>query len=219
MANEQESFKDKLIKLSSPDYHESIGILPKWRIGDQVSNGINEIYPYYDADQCEEIFDNVLGIDGWGCEYREVAGILFCAISIFTESNGMVEKSDGGGARASRKKSISDTDKQTFEAKTAATGAFVRAAARWGVGRHLNILPKIRLAQSNGVCKTPKGELLKDPEELAAWCNQTSPAIKHLIAAYQLCRASFDANQEAVDKLTDLRKFIEAGFGEKGGAK
>ncbi|MDP3442636.1 MAG: hypothetical protein Q8T08_07200, partial [Ignavibacteria bacterium] len=89
----------ELINLASPDFHESIGVLPKWRVGDSSGDGKNEIYPYYDADQCETVLDEVCGIGGWGCEYREVAGILFCSISIMTES-GMIEKSDAGGARA-----------------------------------------------------------------------------------------------------------------------
>lgn len=196
-----------LLKLSSPDYHESIGVLPKWRIGDK--NGpVNEIYPYYDADQCETILDDVCGVDGWGCEYREVAGILFCSIQIMFES-GMIEKADAGGSRESRKQSMGEVDKQTFQAKTAASSAFVRACSKWGIGRHLDILPKMQLKVESGVAITPKSERLPNPETLAAWCNKVSPAISHLVAVYSLQRTKFDANERAMETLKELRLFVE----------
>lgn len=209
-----EDFNEKGIKLSSPDYHESIGVFPKWRIGDSAGGGLNEIYPFYDSDQCEEILDNVFGFSKWSCEYREVNGKMFCSILIDCP-DGVKERMDAGGARKSRKKNLSEVEVQTFEAKTAATDAFVRAAARWGIGRHLSLLPKIRLKVQNGICFTPKGEQLKTPEELSAWCNQSSPAILHLIAAYNLCKDSLSSNEEMMQKLTDLRKFIESLRNEK----
>lgn len=211
--------KDDLIKLTSSDYHESIGIFPKWRIGDKSGN-MNEIYPYYDSDQCEAILDDVCGIDGWGCEYREVAGILFCAIQIHTE-NGVIEKSDAGGARASRKKSIGETDKATFEAKTAASGAFVRAASRIGIGRHLKDLPKIVLTVQNNIAITPDGTRLSTPEKLSSYCNKMSPAILHLAWAYNMAKSTFEGNDRAKKLFSDIREIIETGGRSKleGGAK
>lgn len=170
---------------------------------------MNEIYPYYDADQCEEILDDVCGVSGWGCEYREVSGILFCSIQIMTES-GMIEKSDAGGARSTRKK-IEGSDKETFEAKTAASSAFVRAAAKWGIGRHLVILPKIQLKQENGVCITPQGQRLSTPKQLSDWCNSANPATAHLVAVYKLQESKFNANERAMQTLKELREFIEKG--------
>lgn len=202
-------FKNKLLKLSSSDYHESIGVLPKWRIGDSAGQGMNEIYPYYDADQCETILDDVLGADGWGCEYREVAGILFCSIMVFGGESGPIEKADAGGARDTRKKSMSENDKATFEAKTAASSAFVRAAAKWGIGRHLDQLPKMQLKVESGVCISPKGERLPNPETLTAWCNNISPAISHLGAIYRLQRIKFDSNERAKQLLSELRTIVE----------
>ena len=199
--------KDDLLKLSSPDYHESIGIFPKWRIGDKSGN-MNEIYPYYDSDQCEEILDNVCGIDGWGCEYREVAGILFCTIQIQTD-NGIVEKADAGGARASRKKTIEEVDKATFEAKTAASGAFVRACSRIGIGRHLNDLPKVRLTVQDYIAIAPDGTRLQTPEELSAYCNKMSPALLHLVSAYNMCKSTFEGNERAKQMFAELRAIIE----------
>lgn len=201
--------KTDLIKLASPDFHESIGVLPKWRVGDSAGDGKNEIYPYYDSDQCETILDEVCGVDGWGCEYREVAGILFCSISIMTET-GMIEKSDAGGARASRKKSIETVDKETFEAKTAASSAFVRASAKWGIGRHLEILPKIQLKADSSGFNIPTGERFPIAK-LSEWCNQASPAVKHLGALFLLQRSKFEANERAMQVLTELRTFVEKG--------
>jgi len=201
--------KKQLLNLASPDFHESIGILPKWRVGDSSGDGKNEIYPYYDADQCESIFDEVCGIDAWGCEYREVAGILFCSISVLTDS-GMIEKSDAGGARASRKTSIQQVDKETFEAKTAASSAFVRAAAKWGVGRHLEILPKIQLKADSSGFNTPDGTRLPIAK-LSEWCNQTSPSVKHLAAVYKLNEAGFKENERSMQLLKELREFCEKG--------
>jgi len=199
--------KEELLKLSSPDFHESIGIFPKWRVGDK-SGQLNEIYPYYDADQCEQILDTVCGMDGWGCEYREVAGILFCTIQIHTD-NGILEKSDAGGARESRKRNIGDSDKATFEAKTAATSAFVRACSRLGIGRHLNDLPKVRLKVDGYVAIGSKGERLTTPEDLSAYCNKISPALLHLISAYNMCKSTFDGNERAQKMFSDLREIIE----------
>lgn len=201
--------KIELLNLGSPDFHESIGIYPKWRVGDSSGDGKNEIYPYYDADQCETILDEVCGIGGWGCEFREVAGILFCSISVMTES-GMIEKSDAGGARGSRKKSIDQVDKETFEAKTAASSAFVRAAAKWGIGRHLEILPKIQLKADSSGFNTPTGERFPIAK-LSEWCNQTSPAIKHMVAVFQLQRSKFESNERAMQLLKELRAFVEGG--------
>jgi len=201
--------KTDLIKLGSPDFHESIGVLPKWRVGDSSGDGKNEIYPYYDADQCETILDEVCGIGGWGCEYREVAGILFCSISILTES-GMIEKSDAGGARASRKKSIETVDKETFEAKTAASSAFVRTASKWGIGRHFAVLPKMQLKADGSGFNAPDGTRYPIAK-LSEFCNGASPAVKHLVALFMLQRSKFEANERAMQVLAELRQFVEKG--------
>src|SRR5690554_8045400 len=76
---------EQLGRLSDPYYHKEIGVETKWRIGDGAGPGKNAIFPYYTADQCREILDNVCGITGWGNEYREVAGYLFAVISIIVE--------------------------------------------------------------------------------------------------------------------------------------
>lgn len=200
--------KEDLFKLSDPNFHESIGIMPKWRVGDSSGNQSNEIYPYYDSDQAEQILDTVAGVEGWGCEYREVAKMLFCSISINVDGE-LVEKSDAGGARASRKKDITEVDKATFEAKAAASGAFVRSAAKWGIGRHLALLPKITLKNAGqGVMIAPDGTKLSSPAELTAWCNKITPSIRYLITIYQLNKADFDTNARAVQCVTELKEFL-----------
>jgi hypothetical protein len=123
---------------------------------------------------------------------------------------GMIEKSDAGGARGSRKRSIDQVDKETFEAKTAASSAFVRAAAKWGIGRHLEILPKIQLKADSSGFYTPTGERLPIAK-LSEWCNQTSPAIKHMVAVFQLQRSKFEVNERAMQLLKELRAFVEGG--------
>jgi hypothetical protein len=168
------------------------------------------IYPYYDADQAETILDDICGIAGWGCEYRDVANILFCSISIMTES-GMVEKSDAGGARSSRKTGMAEADKETFEAKTAASSAFVRAASKWGIGRHIEMLPKIQLKVDQGVAITPDGQRLPNPKTLTDWCNSANPATAHLVAVYKLQQSKFSANERAMAVLSELRSFCEKG--------
>jgi len=200
--------KSDLIKLSSPDFHESIGVLPMWKVGKgKNTEGKNNIFPYYEADQCEQILDEVCGVDGWGCEYREVKNILFCSISIMTDS-GMIEKSDAGGARETNETGISTVDAQTFRDKTAASSAFVRAAAKWGVGRHLEVLPKIQLKADSSGFNAPDGTRYPIAK-LSEWCNGVSPAVKHMGAVFQLQRSKFEGNERAMQLLKELRQFVE----------
>lgn len=210
----EESIETKLMKLTSSDYHESIGVFPNWRIGDKAGD-LNEIYPFYDSDQCEKILDDVMGVDGWANEYREVSGRLFCVVSIYTGDK-VIDRSDAGGARETRKKNLTEVEKATFYAKTAASDAFVRACSKLGIGRHLKELPKVRLKQVSGVCyaKDEKGKEIKlsTPSKLSAYCNKTSPAMKYLIGVYNLHKASFEKNNEAQKAFSVIRKVIEGGY-------
>jgi hypothetical protein len=217
MTEEKEKIETKLMRLTSSDYHESIGIYPQWRIGDKAGE-LNEIYPFYDSDQCEKIMDEVLGVDGWSNEYREVAGKLFCVVTIYPDNDRVIDRSDAGGARETRKKNLSEVEKATFYAKTAASDAFVRACSKLGVGRHLKELPKVRLKVSGGVAyaKNDKGEevQLRTPQEISSYCNSTSPAMKYLIGVYQLHKASIEKNKEAMAAFGVIRKLIEGGYNE-----
>lgn len=198
-----------LFKLADPNFHESIGILPKWRIGDSAGAGQNEIYPYYDADQCEEILDSACGISDWENEYREVNGILVCSIRIYVDGEPR-EKSDAGGGRESRKASMSDADKEAFMAKSAASGAFVRASAKWGIGRHLQLLPKITLRNAgSGVMLAPDNTKLNTPQELTVWCNKVSPSVNFLMAVYRLNKVKFENSEDGTKLISELRTFIQ----------
>lgn len=202
--------KIQLLNLSSPDFHESIGVLPRWKVGKgKDDQGRSPIFPYYDADQCETIFDEVCGVSGWGCEFREVKNILFCSISVMTDS-GMIEKSDAGGARETMEKGLSEVDAQTFRDKTASSSAFVRTAAKWGVGRHLDILPQIYLKADSSGFNTPDGTRYPIAK-LSEFCNGVSPAVKHLGALFILQRSKFEANEQAMQLLKELRAFVEGG--------
>ena len=209
MKEEKDAKMVDLFALSDPNYHAEIGVYPKWRIGDRSGDGF-EIYPYYDSDQCEAILDSVVGVAGWGCEYREVAGMLFCSISL-TIGDQIVEKSDAGGARNSRKKEISEVDRAAFEAKSAASGAFVRAAAKWGIGRHLSLLPKIVLkGAGSGSVLTPDGQTLNGPIMLTNWCNKMTASMRYLISIYQLNKIHFDSNPESLELMKNMRTLIES---------
>ena len=199
---------EDLSKLADPNYHREIGISTKWRIGDKAGQGQNVIYPYYTADQCREILDNVCGITGWMNEYREVAGYLFAVIGI-TVDGVPVEKSDAGGARGSQK-SLSGEDKDTWNAKTAASSSFVRAAKAWGIGRHHDLLPKMILKSAGqGVMVTPEGTPLSTPEELSAYCNATSTAAGYLYWIYNLEKAKFGEGSRGLELLAELKAILQ----------
>lgn len=197
---------EDLSKLADPNYHREIGISTKWRIGDKAGAGQNVIYPYYTADQCREILDNVCGITGWMNEYREVAGYLFAVIGI-TVDGVPVEKSDAGGARGSQK-SLSGEDKDTWNAKTAASSSFVRAAKAWGIGRHHDLLPKIILPVKNAMPYTLEGVALEGPEALSAYCNATSTAAGYLYWIYNLEKAKFGEGSRGLELLAELKNIL-----------
>lgn len=198
--------KEDLKKLSDPSFHKEIGIMTKWRIGDKSGAGQNVIYPYYDADQCREILDQVCGIDGWSNEYREVSGYLFAVIGIWMDEK-VIEKSDAGGSR-SNTRTLGDDDKETFKAKTAASSAFVRTATAWGIGRHHSLLPKMILKTAGAIAYTPEGAELNGPEQLSAYCNATSTAAGYLYWIYNIERAKFDDNERGTALLTELKNYL-----------
>ncbi|MGK3946736.1 hypothetical protein ABK046_51285, partial [Streptomyces caeruleatus] len=47
--------------------------------------------------------------------------------------------------------------------------------------------------------------------KLSEWCNGASPAVKHLGAIFILQRSKFEANERAMQLLTELRVFVEGG--------
>jgi len=95
----------------------------KWRI-QHKKDGWARLVSYIDARQCQQILDDVCGIDGWQCEHYEVKGNLFCRVGINT-SKGWIWKSDVGKETEIEKEKGESSD------------CFKRACVMWGVGRFL----------------------------------------------------------------------------------
>ena len=197
--------KEDLRKLYDPDFHKSLGIELKWRIGDRAGQGKNVIYPYYSADQCREILDNVCGVD-WYNEYREVNNKLFCTIGIYVDGE-LRERSNAGGPRRPRK-GLAEEDKDAFIAKTAASSAFVRTAESWGIGRHIKLLPQVVLPTNGNFAVNPQtGETMTE-DELAAYCNQITLPEGYLYSVYRLRKDLFDKNPKAMELMKELKELL-----------
>lgn len=102
----------------------------KWKVQIAREWGC-ECVAYIDARQVMELLDEVVGPANWQDHYREVAGQVYCDLSIKADGE-WVTKSDCGTASA-------------FEAeKGQASDAFKRAAVKWGVGRFLYKMDTVR---------------------------------------------------------------------------
>lgn len=84
---------------------------------------------YIDARTVMDRLDQVLGPEGWSCTYTiGEKGLMVCNMGIRVNGE-WIYKADGAGP-------------SDFEAeKGACSGAFKRAAVRWGIGRYLYDLP------------------------------------------------------------------------------
>lgn len=109
-----------------------------WRIGatnPEKSRGL--AMPYINARDVAERLDTACGPDRWQNRYPHANGKTVCEIGILCDTGNGFEwiwKSDGAG----------DTD---FEAdKGALSGAFKRAAARWGIGAYLYNIENVWVA-------------------------------------------------------------------------
>jgi len=93
---------------------------------------------YIDARQVMDLLDEVCKPENWQCDYKEVAGKVYCGIGIrcpvvYTSAEGMkhpavmdwVWKWDVG------------VESDFEPAKGEASDAFKRAAVKWGIGRFL----------------------------------------------------------------------------------
>jgi hypothetical protein len=102
----------------------------KWKVQTAKSWGC-ECVAYIDARQVMDLLDEVVGPENWQDHYREVAGKVYCDLSIHVEDE-WITKSDCGTA-------------SHFEAeKGQASDAFKRAAVKWGIGRFLYQLATVR---------------------------------------------------------------------------
>lgn len=105
----------------------------KWRTQEAREHGANCV-AYVDARQVMSLLDEVVGAANWQDHYREVAGNVYCDLSIKIEGE-WVTKSDCGA-------------ESNIEAeKGQASDAFKRAAVKWGIGRFLYELPIVRIKE------------------------------------------------------------------------
>lgn len=113
---------------SLPELRKEIAY--KWKVQTAKHWGC-ECVAYIDARQVMDLLDEVVGPQNWQDHYREVAGKVYCDLSIQVEDE-WITKSDCGTA-------------SHFEAeKGQASDAFKRAAVKWGIGRFLYQLSTVR---------------------------------------------------------------------------
>jgi hypothetical protein len=111
----QEEIKDKL---SEPMEY-------KWRVQSYSKSQPTAIcVAYVDSRDVQNRLDNVLGVEGWQCDYKEVKGNLFCGIGVNFDGI-WVWKWDCG------------TESKEDAEKGEASDSFKRAAVKWGIGRFL----------------------------------------------------------------------------------
>ena len=72
--------------------------------------------------------DDVVGAENWQDRYEECSGRIICYLSVRVDGE-WITKSDGSG------------DTKIEGDKGGISGAFKRAATRWGIGRYLYYLP------------------------------------------------------------------------------
>lgn len=103
----------------------------RWKVQSARSWGC-ECVAYIDARQVMDLLDEVVGPENWQDHYREVAGKVYCDLSLRFEDE-WISKSDCG------------TESQFEGEKGQASDAFKRAAVKWGVGRFLYRLEPIKV--------------------------------------------------------------------------
>lgn len=102
----------------------------KWKVQTAKHWGC-ECVAYIDARQVMDLLDEVVGPQNWQDHYREVAGKVYCDLSIQVEDE-WITKSDCG------------TESNFEREKGQASDAFKRAAVKWGIGRFLYQLSTVR---------------------------------------------------------------------------
>lgn len=140
--------------------------LVSWRVGSTTKDKSRGMaLAYIDARDVMERLDEVCGPEGWQCRYSHATGTTVCEIGILCGDT-WVWKADGSG----------DTD---FEAeKGALSGAFKRAAVRWGIGRYLYHLntPWVAIEAAGNSWKIADAELVRLMGTLPRPAGMGSPA-------------------------------------------
>lgn len=123
--------KDLIKKLSAP-------VKYKWRVqGANRDRTKVQLTAYIDARQVMDILDEYVV---WSSSFKEIAGGVFCTISI-QYAGDVVSRSDAGNRVEDKE------DDQMYDQgfKAAASDAFKRAAVQFGIGRFLYDIPKVWL--------------------------------------------------------------------------
>jgi len=144
------TFSHKIKMVDPNELGKLGGVMPfHWREAQRSKDGSSvQCLAYVDARDVMKRLDNVCGPQSWSDTYQIIGDRLYCTITI-----GMSHPHQG-------EQWVGKTDVGTesnFEAeKGNASDAFKRAAVKWGIGRFLYDLPKVRVTlQQDGKWKNP----------------------------------------------------------------
>lgn len=197
----------------------------KWRV--QAANKEKtkvQLTAYIDARQVQDILDEHCD-HGWSNSFEEIAGGVFCSITIYGPNGEAYTRSDAGS------RIEADSQDQMFEQgfKASASDAFKRAAVHFGVGRFLYDQPKVWLPCNER--KQPldeRGQIIWDLSEYMANKKASSTTKKPLSpqstkvdsatpSAPAPATATQVSNETSAPKkmtdaiLADMLKFIQEG--------
>ena len=105
------------------------------RVSTIKSNGLSLLL-YKDARCDMNMLDEIVGMEYWQRDHKEIKNVVYCGVSIFIEDR-WVTKWDAGAE--------SFTEKQKGEA----SDSFKRACFNWGIGRELYTAPFIWIKPDN----------------------------------------------------------------------
>jgi len=107
------------------------------RVAKIFDNGLTLLL-YKTARTDMTVLDEVFGIEGWSCDYKEIKGNLFCGIT----AKGVTKWDCGIESRS---------DDAGNEKKGEASDAFKRAGTKFGIGRELYTSPKMIWVKASDV--------------------------------------------------------------------
>jgi hypothetical protein len=157
-----------------------------WRIGsttekDGKSRGM--ALAYLDARDVMDRLDDVVGPEGWQCDYPHAGAKTVCRLGLLLDGQ-WVWKADGAG----------DTDVEAE--KGALSDAFKRAAVRWGIGRYLYDIksPWVELEGSGKFKKIAGHEYAKLEGLLKAYRPNVRPmTVAHMLSEIAACAGEIQA--------------------------
>jgi hypothetical protein len=205
----------------------------KWRVqGRNKAKDKVQITAYIDARQVQDILDQYCE-HGWSNSFEEIAGGIFCKLTIHGPNGETYTRSDAGS------RIESDSTDQMFEQgfKAAASDAFKRASVQFSVGRFLYDQPKMWLpCNEKGQPIDERGQVIWELSEYMAKQKAgtksapskhqaTAPAVPPQSTKVDLApapappsvpQADTSASQDAPKKMTDtilaeMLKFIQEG--------